>query len=267
MCRDWEDFRFLWNCIAVCSYLAGVRILCICLMSNHFHVLLIAPPDAIRRFFHLIKIKTGRFLKKKYGKSPIPGLEYKIFPVADRRAFCQETAYILRNPYKARLENPITYPWSSALAYFSGIPRESSRVETMSFREKWSVLHTKASLPPTFRVSDGIILPESFIDTAYVEKMFGGSSLMLFDLLRKWNIEDSVDSMHGDTVTEAYSDEEVLAGIREICQDVFGGISPSGMDQKTLKRLVRKVFSRYGCSRSQFLRILPVDEYLLDGAL
>ena len=268
LCRDAKDYLFLWNSIVICAASYGITIFCICLMSNHFHILLQAPKEKIDLFFERLKIRYGRYLKKRYGKTLAPYMEYRLFDVPDRKAFCRETAYILRNAYKARLNSPLSYPWSSVLAYFQSLNRSGRRVANISVRERRTLLQTKRPIPGTLLVSpDGMILPESFVDKAFTERMFGNSAIQFFDLLRKWNLGEIVDSMHGETVIDAYSDEEVSRGIRELCQDVFGNIEPHQMDPKTLARLILRIHARFGASRPQLQRLLPVDSYLLDRLL
>lgn len=268
LCRDKEDYIFLWNSIAIGASALDIKIFCLCLMSNHFHILLRAKPETVNLFMKRLKTRLGRFMMRKYSTSIAREIEYELFPVLDRKSFCQEVAYILRNPYKAKLAGPFAYPWNSALAYFQSLNRSGRLVSDLSVRERMSLLGTKQPLPGKMLVSpEGIILPESFIDVSFVEQMFGNSSFLFFDMLRKWNLEDIVDGAHGETVAEAYSDDEVLRGIRDICRDDFGGISPERMDQKMRIRLARRIHARFGASRSQLLRLLPVDEYLLERIL
>ena len=268
LCKVREDYIFLWNRIAILCTLLDIKVYCICLMSNHFHIILQADPARIDLFFQKLKVQLGRYHKRKYGTSPAPRLEYKLFPVRDRKAFCQEMAYLLRNPYKARINNPVTYPWSCGQIYFSGLRRTGKRVAEMTFEERLSRLYTRQSLPGEMAVSpEGMILPETFIDTGFAETMFGGSPVLFFDLLKKWNLEDIVHTSHGESVNDPYSDEEIADGIRSICRDVFGNLSPREMDGKALARLTRQVYARYGASRAQLLRLLPVDDFLLDRML
>ena len=268
LCQDRTDYRRLWNCIVLCAVKFNIRIFCICLMSNHFHILLQATPGQIESFCLEIKILFGRYLKKKYGHSTASKLTYRLFDIQSRRAFCQEVAYILRNAYKARISSPLSYPWCSTPIYFSKQPRQGRKTKEMTVREIATTLNTREKLPGDLLVSpEGIILPESFIDSAIVERMFENSPVLFFDLLKKWNLEDIVDGTHGETVSDAYSDNEVIVGIGNICKEDFGGMSPIRMDQKTVGRLARKVYSRYGSNRAQLLRLLPVDDFLLDRVL
>ena len=218
-------------------------------------------------FFFQFKQKTGIYVKNRYGKTPVRDLRYQLFPVPDRRAFCREVAYILRNPYKAGISNPFSYQWSSASVYFNPYPCEGIRKADFTTRALRGMLKTRSRIPDSIRILDGIIVPNSFIERIHVEDMFDGSPLQLFNLVKTWNLEDVVNESHGMSVPDAYTDEEVLKGIRMICQDTFGGIQPGRLDKKSLATLTRKVHARFGCPRSQLLRLLPVDEFLLDRIL
>ena len=268
LCRDSQDYIFLWNCIAVLSAAMAIGIYCLCLMSNHFHILLKGDENTVRQFFQRLKRRLGRYQMKKYHRSVAAGLTYRLFEVKDRRAFCQEAAYILRNAYKARIDNPFSYPWCSTMAYFLRVERQGRSVSRLSKRERMRILKTKDDVPGEMRLSpDGLILPESFMDTSFLEEMFGNSSVQLFSLLKKWNLEDIVNDTHGEEISEPYSDEEVIRGIREICQNTFCGIAPEKMDSKAKVQLIRKVYNRFGSSRAQLLRLLPTDDYQLDNIL
>ena len=266
LCRDKYDSDTLWNAIAICALANGITLYCLCLMSNHIHILLSGTEEQIEAFFRLLKRNIGRYLKGKYPDTAYPVLEYDIFPVSDRKMFCREVAYILRNPYKAGISSPVSYRWNSASAYFPSLPMTGIPLHKIPVLERRSLLHTRLPLPDTLSIADGMITPSSFVDKIYVERMFG-TSLIYFNMLKTWNLEDVVNASHGEEVADSYSDEEVIRGIREICTDVFRSSSPERLDTKGLASLVRRVHSRYGCTRKQLMRLLPVDETLLDRIL
>ena len=267
LCRDKEDFKAVWNYLAICALINGISVYCLCLMSNHFHILLSGTTDMVASFFYQFKQKTGIYLKNRYGNTPVKDLCYQLFPVPDRKAFCREVAYILRNPFKAGISNPFAYRWSSATAYFNPYPCEGIRKNSFPVRILRMMLKTRSRLPDAIRIFEGVIIPDSFIERNYVENMFDGSPIQFFNLVKAWNLEDLVNESHGMNVTDAYTDEEVLKGIRMMCQDTFGGVLPDRLDKKSLATLTRKVHTRFGCPRSQLLRLLPVDDFLLDRIL
>lgn len=88
-----------------------------------------------------------------------------------------------------------------------------------------------------------------------------------FNLVKTWNLEDAVHAAHGEEVVDSYSDNEVAQGVRELVRDLFRGIQPEQLDRKSLAILVRRIHSRFGCSRKQLYRLLPVDDLLLDRVL
>ena len=269
LCYDEEDFRVVWNAIIICAAMEGITIYCFCIMSNHIHILLSGTEEQIRRFFAKFKQKTGRHFQARYNMHTARELSYKLFAVKDRRTFCQEVAYILRNPYKAGISSPFSYKWSTADAYFK--PSDSSiqgrYVSDFPSKKLRTILKTRFPLPASLQIRSGRITSHSFVDYTFVEKMFDNSSLRFFNLIKTWNIEDIVNSGHGQDIPDAYTDTEVLRGIRAICQDTFNGLSLDKMDQKSLATVVRRIRSRFGCGRSQLLRLLPVDDFLLDRIL
>ncbi len=159
LCYDETDYKHLWNIIAVCAMVKGITVYCICLMSNHFHILLSAPESVIRELFGLIRQKIGMLLKCRYPEKSIPGLQYELFPVGDRKQFCREVAYILRNPYKAGISSPFSYRWNSASAYFPIWKPESVTYSSLSVRKRKSILRTHYTLPGNVLIADGMIVP------------------------------------------------------------------------------------------------------------
>lgn len=267
LCRDEADFKAIWNTLAICAMVTHVQIYCICLMSNHIHILLAGSTERIESFFRLVKQKIGKHIKKRYGKTTAQKLRYELFPVQNRKAFCQEVAYILRNPYKAGICSPLSYRWSSASAYFNPYPAGAKSISEFHTKDLRRFLKTRYPLPKNILIKDEVILPSSFVNTRAVEEMFEGSSYLFFNLIKTWNIEDLVHTSHGQDVPDSYTDQEVLIGIQEICQDLFRNQAPEKLDRKALATLARKVRARFGCSRKQMLRVLPVDDYLLDRIL
>ncbi len=267
LCYDEQDYAAVWNILAVCAIVHDIKMYCICLMSNHIHILLAGDDTQIRKYFALVKKKVGMYLRHRYPQHLLPDLNYKLFPVPDKRAFCREVAYILRNPYKAGIASPYSYRWSSMSAYFYPFPIEGIPLSDFHYSERREILHTRLDLPDKIRISDGVVLPESFVDGPYVERMFDNSSIQLFNFIKSWNTEDIVHTMHGEQVADRYTDSEVQKGVQELCRDIFQVSSPHQLEKRSLCTLVRKVHARFGCNQKQLERLLPVDSTLLDRIL
>ena len=267
LCYDDEDYEILWNLMALTAWKCGVKVYCFCLMSNHLHLLAGSTPEILEDFFRNLVRKYSRYQSGKYGRMTVIGMTYKLLPVDSVRTFCNEVAYILRNPYKARLANPFSYQWSSMDAYFPKKKSDGPRVGDLTVREQRKIFHTKDPFPPNYRLDGNRIDVSSFVDGKAVEAAFGRSDIQFFDALRKWNLEDLVNESHGDAPIDMFGDNEVSEGIRSMCRDNFGCASIDGLDRKSVLRLVRKVANRYGCSRAQLMRLFSIDKDMLERLL
>ena len=268
LCYDEEDYRVVWNILAVCAIMTDIKIYCFCIMSNHIHILLYAHQNNIAHFFRRVKMKLGRYAARKYHKSPIQGLTYMLFPILDWKAFCQEVAYILRNPFKAGVSNPFSYRWSSVKAYFNTRQETGLGVNALPDRKRFSMLKSRFKLPDSVCVlPDGTISPDSFVDVSTVESAYYNSSIQFFNQLKQWNLEDIVRSAHGENVQDTYSDNEVYEALKQECLNVYDVSDPAKLDTRSLARLIRKMRARFGTSRDQLKRLLPVDDAFLDRLL
>ncbi len=268
LCYDDNDYKAAWNILAESAMMTGIKVYCFCIMSNHIHILLCAGRDDIARFFLTFKMKMGRYVARKYHKTMIRGMAYRLFPVTDMRAFCQEVAYILRNPFRARISSPFTYRWSSIRAYFGISVETGVEVNELPDRQRFKVLKSRYSFPAGTRVSsEGLVLPGCFLDVFSVERAFNNSSIQFFNLLKQWNLEDIVRGIHGETVQDSYSDNEIYAAIRQECLNVYDVSDPTKLDYRSLVRVIRKIRARFGASGEQLKRLLPVDDAFLDRML
>ena len=59
-------------------------------------------------------------LNQRFGVSGVlPDDAFDVSAITDERMFLNEMAYILRNPYKARMASPYAFAWNSADVYFN----------------------------------------------------------------------------------------------------------------------------------------------------
>lgn len=178
------------NSIPIAMDEAGVRIYCFTLMSNHVHILLRGREFEVRRFFNIFKIRLSFFISSQKKGYPLRGLRPKMIIVKDESMFRTEVAYILRNCLKAHIADPYTYPWSTGYLYFNpGLRRTSAIMAGNSTRRGLrKILHSRKKIPNSFKIFDGLILPESYVDYHKVEKVFG-SSVDFFMRLKDWKVE------------------------------------------------------------------------------
>lgn len=89
-----------------------------CLMSNHVHLLLDDPSQALSGFMHALSTAYAAHFNKKAGHSgSVFQGRFTSIPVRDDAQLLQALRYIHLNPQKAGICPFDAYPWSSYRAY------------------------------------------------------------------------------------------------------------------------------------------------------
>ncbi len=114
-----DYFNAFLNTLEEAHQRFGIQILCYCLMSNHYHMLVKTPAGNLSRAMrHINGQYTQRHNRLKKTDGPLFRGRYKAICVEEDSYQLQLSRYIHRNPAEAgmvdRLEN---YPWSSYPSY------------------------------------------------------------------------------------------------------------------------------------------------------
>ena len=165
-----KEFVFGMNTIALCALLFPVRILRFELMGNHIHIVLEGTGAACLKGFF--------FIKKRLGLD----FDFQLIPIKDNDHLVTVILYVDRNPYETDLNVlPGGYPWGTgALGFRMQLP-DGVRADTLSKAYLRRILHSDVEIPGDYRVDAelGMILPESYVDTAFFERLFGTASFYL----------------------------------------------------------------------------------------
>ena len=100
----------------------GVKILCYCLMGNHYHLLLKTPDANLGRVMrHINGVYTQRYNRLKKTDGPLFRGRYKAICVEQDSYQLQLSRYIHRNPIEAGIVSELdNYAWSSYPYYVTG---------------------------------------------------------------------------------------------------------------------------------------------------
>ena len=268
-----DDYKFGMNSIPIALQETGICIYCFILMNNHVHLLISGTVDAATEFFTKFKRRLAAHLSKKHRiQSPLKGLNFKLIEVTDEQMFRNEVAYILRNCVAAKMNDPYNYPWSTGGIYFKHCINKFTfrRIGDMNGWEIRNVLSTRVHLPDGYLISNGIIRPESYVQVATVEHLFG-SALNLFWYLKDWKSEQkaaqlewasekkSIEQDRGPVDKAMYEDTVLL----EKLQPKFKEYSVSGFNDMddTMKRIFVPILrNAYGSNVKQVCRLIGLDE-------
>ncbi len=259
-------FRFGVNTLALAAARFNVSIYCYELMNNHLHALVGGVWRECRDSFRWVLHRLSLLVSGRDGVSDLIKMDgFDVHAVQDQRQFKNETVYILRNCYKARICSPFSYPWCSMDVYFNPlrdvVPGTSvSFLGTVSRRR---ILQTREPVPDHYEIYDGRVLNRCFVDYRYVERCFG-DSLSFFDAMRVWDVETSVALSHGVAEKLTFSDAELSLRIKTMCRADFGVDSPALLDRKSLLMLARNAHRLFGAGKNQLARLLNLSVDALD---
>jgi len=114
----------------------NLKIFCFCLMSNHYHLLLITPEANLASAMQWLNTTyTARLKLRHHFSGHILQGRYKSLVVEAEEHWQRLSFYIHLNPVRAGLaEDPAQYEWSSYLDYITSRPRFAwlSREEILS---------------------------------------------------------------------------------------------------------------------------------------
>lgn len=259
--RNHEEFLTGMNYIAVCVCKIKVRILCFCLMGNHFHFILSGTYEDCWRFGNEYKRMCAMMMKRFQGKGEaLRNVEVQLKKITDRSYLEAAIAYVLRNPIAAGFRlMPHQYPWSSADMYFRGdyIPR-GRRADEFPVRTLMHLLKSKMTIPGEYVIDkEGMVSPLCYIDYRTVEEIYGHPSRLMGLLSSKKEAEFELFLGIADKYNPDM--EELKDSVRELIKIEFGvkAVSQLSMEQKI--RLCSMMRRNFRASRKQIAFITRLN--------
>ena len=269
--RDEEDYIYGINTLALILLLfPGVVVYAFTLMSNHIHLLLGGPKEECEAYYDAVMHRLSLWLKRKYGLSgvvPYGEGRREVVNVKGLEHFIIEVLYLLRNPFKARICYPGDYPWSSVWMYFAKRGQMTGRkASTFTVRELRRILKTNIRIPGNWEITEsGMVIPH-FVDWKTVEIAFQNDEATFLRRLME-PVEARHNQLSGLPMELKFSDQEIAARVRSICQNELNVKDHRQLSAKELLRLCRTLSMRFGTSAEQLQRVLGVDKTMLEDWL
>lgn len=252
-----EDFIAGMNDVAICVSGFDVRIICFCLMSNHFHFLLYGSLAECRHFSEEYKRKCAMRMRLISGEvHGLKDVEVRIDVVESQDYLENVIAYILRNPVASgMLLMPYHYPWSSASVYFTGGAQQKGlMLGEMGVRQRYRVLKSRVSLPDSYVVDgDGMILPSCYVDVETVEKIFRHPSRLLMLMAKR--VENDVEIKLGMAERVTMTDQEILTQMQELIRKEFNKESIVQLSMNQRLKLCVLLKRNFGSGVKQIARL------------
>ena len=264
-----EERRVAINMIAILAKETNVEILAFAIMSNHFHFIIKGELVDVLEFFRRLKKRLSNFFARR-GRSGVMDLvdvDPQTPAIANLTQFRNEIAYVIRNPYVARTDvNPFTYPWCSGYLYFNPFLDSlcSKGIDELSYKEKRDI--TRATNPvvdPTFRVRDGMIAPESFVNYKLVERLFTSTQKFVWWVIK--NVEAQVEVAARLDERPKLNDDELFKTAQQLARTAFSYDSMKELPIQQRKELGVILKNKWGASNGQVARIAQLDPRTVDA--
>jgi REP element-mobilizing transposase RayT len=266
--QDDEERRIAMNWVAILSKEFNIEVLAFALMSNHFHFIVKGRLIDGLTFFRMLKKRLSTFFSRKGRTSVMDHVDVdpNTPAITSLKQFRNEIAYVIRNPYVARTDvNPFAWPWCSGYLYFNPflLAMDSQPVETLTFRERREITRSSdVNLDPSFRVRNGMILPESFVNYQLVEQLFPHAQKFAWWVLK--NVEAQIETAERLGEKPFLNDDELFVTTQQLARSLFtcDGVKDLSIQQR--KVLAVNIKTKWSASNGQVARMAQLDPKTVD---
>ena len=259
--REEQDFKVGMNYVAVLAASSPVAILAFILMSNHVHFVLLGRKEDAEAFINELKRRYSKYLQYKYGSEKAlkaNSVDVKLISFGEESAE-RAIAYVQMNCVAANIcLQPTQYPWGTGNLFFNATHPKGVRLDSLSERARFRLLHTRAKLPGHWIVGEGgYILPSSYVKIDYVERIFRNPKRMDYFLRNSSKAKLRLESK--DDALPSFKDEVVLAAHPDLCRTLFSKLSFKELSDAQKTEVLRQLRFRFSSNIHQLARVVGLS--------
>lgn len=222
MYRNEADLVMGFNCLALAALSTESRLLAEGFISTHNHKLV--QTDDYKELARMDRYAYSRYFNAKYSRKGRLG-EKEFFSLEIEGVYHMQTAlnYVIRQALHHGLTStPFEYPHCSANSYFRKELGKKDQVELCDAWHRYKYLPHGRSLPESYKIaSNGLILREQVIDTAYVEQVYITPRNFLFQMnritdektIKEQQAENNLPPVTLDSIEKGVQDFDVRAAL------------------------------------------------------
>lgn len=255
--KDDEDFKAAMNYIAAVKHDMDIIVLAFILMSNHIHVVLGCTREEAFSFITSLKRRYGVYYGIKYGAREFLRRNGVAIQALDTSAESLERAiaYVQMNCVAANIcHHPSLYRWGTGRCFFRDSRVQGTRLETVSARKQYKLLHLKDKLPGQLILdNDGYIAPESYVSTAFVESLFRTPGRYSYFLQNSSKAKRRLPASEGNI--PSFRDQSIISAMPDLCNSLFGKSRVSDLSEEETAEFIKQLRRRFSADVSQIGRI------------
>ncbi len=256
-----EDFKEGTNMVAIAAAGLRLQILVDVIMNNHLHQVAEGSYDQALVFADRLRKQARAYLRRK-GRN-LKKWDIQIKEITELRYLRNAVLYVARNPYVAHRDaTPLGYRWGSAHLLFNRNVSEyipGTPYNDLSFREKRELCHShEITLPEAYRVSDGMILRQSFISYKRTEDFFLSANQFFQWLSRKKESDIETAKWIGESILLPNDD------VFRIVSDWYGVKSITTLTPDDRLQAARRMKAELSSNNKQIAQVLRLPQRQID---
>ena len=180
------DYYAAFNLIGVCAAHAEVSVLAYSIEESHPHLLIYGEPDEVKRYKSLYETSYIRHVVVERGGLDGVVFQLQIIPVEGPEYLKTVGTYIISQSTKdGKPVMPYDYRWGTGSMYFRpeghtsiwryndhGNKLPAIPIGDLPVRQQMRLLHSKRMVPAHWKVCNGFLLPENYVDVRHFEGIY-----------------------------------------------------------------------------------------------
>lgn len=138
-------------------------------------------------------------------------------------------------------------------------------ISSLGYDEMRALVGSHVRLPGKYALDgNGMILPGNYIESSFVENLYGSVRRYLYYLSKNDDLE--MEGTSTDMLRKVkYADKELYNSMTDICIREFGKNSVEELSVEARLRMALKLRKKYGIGMKQAARVVGLDPELLKG--
>ena len=271
---DEPDFYAAFNRFGVCAAATGVKVLSFSIEDSHPHALLYGLKSKCLIFKDLYETTTMHYIVSNRGSADGVKFFLELYPVEDEDYLCNVAAYTIVQPTKdGKRIMYYDYLWGTGSMYFrpenhvpiwtlgpDGHPVEPRRMDSLTARERKSLLCSKREVPGDWLTCNGFLLPSNYVDVKQFEQIFQTHNCFRAFCSAGKKRDEAIIARMADSRGMMLEDMEA----RKICADksfaLFSHHDPRKLDTRQRLNLARNLREGYRISFRQLSTLVHLPE-------
>ena len=234
------DSKAAFNRFGICAYYSGATVMSFSIEESHPHGLLHGTFLQCSRFKFLYETLTKHYIVSTRGSLDGVHFECEMYPIRDVGYLRNVGTYTIVQPTKdGKSVMPYDYFWGTGSMYFrdsnhipiwqidnKGNILEVKTLGDYSVHRQRHILHSKKPLPPGWKVCNGILLPDNYVNVVAFESIYQTYNCFRVFLCNNKQRQEEVARQMAEVRGVMIEDGEARALCSELCRQTFGFRDP-----------------------------------------